>query len=163
MAVHQSHSIRLLHPGRDVPLAMKHAPDVDVIRPFDIKHQIRIPGKRPGAQARQIKLMAVPRRSSGRVPADVRVCLLQRGDHAQGGLRGVLGDVVRQGIINILLGPLTRDDRLDAHALWRVLEDGGCVAFSTRALSFSKYGEETGLPGFDVAPANSKLLKLRRS
>ncbi len=42
--------VGLVHPRRDVALAMQYAPDVDVIGAFDVEHQVWIARQRPEAQ-----------------------------------------------------------------------------------------------------------------
>ena len=51
----------LPQPRRDVPLAAKHPPDIDVIVALDEKHQIRESSQRPESQSRQVQLMRVAR------------------------------------------------------------------------------------------------------
>ena len=53
--------------------------------------------------------------------ADVRIGLLQGVDEAQRGSLGVFGHVVRECILDILLGLLARDDGLGLHDRLRVL------------------------------------------
>lgn len=43
----------LLHPGRNVARTVKHAPNVDAVLNFQVKHEVRETPERPGAQARQ--------------------------------------------------------------------------------------------------------------
>lgn len=43
-----------IHPRRDVTPAMQHAPDVDVVAALDVEDEMRIVGKGPEAQARQV-------------------------------------------------------------------------------------------------------------
>ena len=50
-----------------------------------------------------------------RMAADVRIGLLQGVDEAQRGSLGVFGHVVRECILDILLGLLARDDGLGLH------------------------------------------------
>jgi hypothetical protein len=37
-----SDQLRLLHPCGDLALSVKHAPDIDVVAPLQIKHQVKI-------------------------------------------------------------------------------------------------------------------------
>jgi hypothetical protein len=54
-----SHGVRLLHPRRDIPLAVKHTPDIDVVRALDVEHEVRVARQRPCAQAGQVEFMGV--------------------------------------------------------------------------------------------------------
>lgn len=53
--------VRLLHPRRDVALALQHTPDIDVVRALDVEDEVGVARQRPGAQARQIQFMRVAR------------------------------------------------------------------------------------------------------
>jgi hypothetical protein len=52
---------RVLHPRRDVALAVQHTPDIDAVRALDIEDELGVARQRPGAQARQIQFMRVAR------------------------------------------------------------------------------------------------------
>ncbi len=51
----------LLHPRGDVARAMQHAPNVDMVRGFDVEHDVRDAPDRPRAQARQVQFHRVAR------------------------------------------------------------------------------------------------------
>jgi hypothetical protein len=53
--------VQFLHPSQDVPLAMQHTPDVDVIEMLDVEDEVGLPSQRPGPQATQILLVGVAR------------------------------------------------------------------------------------------------------
>src|SRR5574337_1498075 len=128
-----SHVVGLLHPGRDVPLVMQHAPNVDVIGALDVEHEVRVAWQWPGAQPGQVEFVGVTRRARCRMASDVPVGLLQRIDEAKG--HGLIGfsQIVGNGLINIPVGLLTRDDRFALHALASGLAD-----WRTRSLRPSK-------------------------
>ena len=44
-----SDKIRLSHPGGDVALSVKDAPDINVVGPLQVEHQVRILLQRPEA------------------------------------------------------------------------------------------------------------------
>ena len=50
-----------LHPRGDVARAMQHAPNVDMVRGFDVEHDVRDAPDRPRAQARQVQFHRVAR------------------------------------------------------------------------------------------------------
>lgn len=52
---------RVLHPRRDVALAVQYTPDIDVVRALDVEDEVGAARQRPGAQARQIQVMRVAR------------------------------------------------------------------------------------------------------
>ena len=49
----------LLRPRRDIAVAAKHAPDIDVVVVLDVEQQVRESSQRPGSEARQVQLMGV--------------------------------------------------------------------------------------------------------
>ena len=116
-----SRAAGFLHPGRDVTLPVQHTPDVDVVGVLDIEDQIGIPSQRPGTKARQVQLVGVSRRASGRMPADVAVRVLQGVDEAERGCLGIFGQVVGDRVLDIPMGLLARDDGLGPHDRLRVL------------------------------------------
>ena len=125
--------LRLMHPGCYVALTMQDAPNVDVVVALDVEDQVRIAFQWPKAQARQIKLVGAPGRARWRVAGDVRIGLLQGVNESERGLSRVLTQVIRDGLIDILVGPLTWNDCLDLHArAWDFTSD------ATRLRSESK-------------------------
>ena len=54
-----SEVFRVLHPRRDVALALQHAPDIDMVRALDVADEVGVALQRPGVQARQIQFMRV--------------------------------------------------------------------------------------------------------
>ncbi len=44
-----------LHPRGDVPGTVQHAPNVDMVRGFDVEHDVREAPDSPRAQARQVQ------------------------------------------------------------------------------------------------------------
>src|SRR5574343_977124 len=79
-AVRPSHCVGLLHPRRDVTLAVKYAPDVDVNGALDVEHEVWVTRQRPGAQAGQVEFVCVAGRTRCRMAGNVAVGLLQRID-----------------------------------------------------------------------------------
>ena len=51
--------VGLLHPRRDVPMAVQDTPDVDVIVALDGEDQVGIARQWPGMQSRQVQLVGV--------------------------------------------------------------------------------------------------------
>lgn len=100
----RSHAVWFLHPSRDVTLPVQHTPDIDVVGVLDVEDQIGIPSQRPGAKARQVQLVGVSRRASGRMPADVTVRVLQGVDEAERGGLGAFGKIVGDCVLDIPLG-----------------------------------------------------------
>lgn len=49
LVIRPSHDVRLLHPRRDIPLSVQHAPDIDMVRTLDVEHQVRVARQRPCA------------------------------------------------------------------------------------------------------------------
>jgi hypothetical protein len=47
-----SEVFRVLHPRRDVALALQHAPDIDVVWALDVEDEVGVARQRQGAQAR---------------------------------------------------------------------------------------------------------------
>ena len=58
-AIRLSHAVGLLHPRRDIPLAMQHTPDIDVVWTLNIEDEVRIVRQRPGAQTGQVEFVGV--------------------------------------------------------------------------------------------------------
>jgi Glutathione S-transferase, C-terminal domain len=97
-----SNLFRVLHPSRDVALALQHTPDIDMVRVLDVEDEIGIARQRPESQSGQIQLMGVTRRAGRRMSADVHIGTLQGVDEAQRGSLSVFGHVVRKCILDIL-------------------------------------------------------------
>lgn len=95
---------------------MKHAPNVYVIKPLNVKDEMRVARQRPSSKTREIQLVSITGRARGGMPADVNVCLLQGIDQPQGRLLSILGQIVRDGLVHIPIGQRTRDDRLAPHS-----------------------------------------------
>lgn len=91
---------------------MQHAPNVDVVGPFDMENPIGTPRQRPAAQARQVQFVRVAGQAGRRVAADVAIGLLQGVDESRRCRPGILSQVVRDGLVDVPGGLLTRDDRL---------------------------------------------------
>lgn len=104
-----------LHPRRDVALAVEHAPDIDVVRALDVKHQMRVAGQWPDTQAQQIEFVRVTRRARAKVATDMGVGLLQRVDETLCCLLCSLIQVIGNGLVNVPVGLLTRNDCLGLH------------------------------------------------
>jgi hypothetical protein len=54
-------SVALAKPGRNVSFAVQNAPDIDVVIPLDIEHQIGITLDRPASKAWQVQLLRIAR------------------------------------------------------------------------------------------------------
>ena len=102
-------------PGRDVPPAVQHPPDVDVIRPLDGEDQVRVARQRPTAQRRQVQFVGIPQRTGGGVSGQVGVGVFQCIDEPQGRWSGCLAHVVRDGRLNVVIGLRPGDDGLWLH------------------------------------------------
>lgn len=88
--------------NRDVALAMQHAPDIDVVSPLDIEHQIGITLNRPAPEAWQVQLITIAHRAGGGMTSDVQEGPLQHIDKRQ---CGQLGPLVQIGIRRPLAYP----------------------------------------------------------
>ena len=110
-----SNAVRLLHPRRNISLAVQHAPYINMVRTFYKKHDVRVARQWPGAQTGQIEFVGVARGASARVAADMSVVLRQRVDETQRSLLSLLTQVVGNGLVNISVGLLTWDDCFDLH------------------------------------------------
>lgn len=113
--VGSSQAVRLLHPRRDIALAVQYSPDIDVVWMLDVKHDVRVAVQRPGAQAWQVELVGVTRRARGRVAPYVGIGLLQRIDEAERNSLAGFVQVVGNSLVNIPVGLLMRDDCLGPH------------------------------------------------
>lgn len=102
-------------PCRDIPLGLKHTPDVHMSVPLDVKDDVGVAVERPTAQARQAQLMPVTRRSARRLPADMTVRLLQRIHQAQRHRRAGLLQVVVECLFHVLLRQLPWHDGFGLH------------------------------------------------
>ena len=124
----------LAHPCRDIALAMKDAPDINVIAAFDIEDQVRVLLQRPESQIRQVEFMGVPRRSRAGMPADVAVRALQSINEAKRSVWGILAEVVVDCFLGILPGSFARDD-----PLWSSPTGAGLAHFdfATQAIEVS--------------------------
>ena len=96
-------------------------PDVDMCFALHVEDQVRITGKRPGAQARKVQLEGVARRSRGRMLPDVGVGPFQCIHEAHGGLLGAFGQVIVEDLLDVADRSLTGNDRLGRHprSPWR--------------------------------------------
>ena len=74
---------------------MKHSPHVDVIRLLHVEDQVRKLAQRPAPQPRDVKLIGVTGRPGSGVSAEEGVGILESLDEAEGGLLGVLLQVVK--------------------------------------------------------------------
>ena len=153
-----SNGIRLAHPVRDVLLAMQHAPDIEVIGPIDVKHKLWIFPKLKRTQSRQVQFMRVPGRTGGRIAADSNVGLFQRIYESQGRCWSTLAHIICDGLVDIPVRLLTREDGLRFQL--RVRDP---VGRRTRARNPSKKAASAGAAGKDEAPASSSPRKRMRS
>lgn len=71
--------------------------------------------ERPRAQARQAQFYGITRGAAGRVPTNVPIGPLQSVDKVERCLVTGLTEVVFNGLIDVAVGQLTRDDRLRLH------------------------------------------------
>jgi hypothetical protein len=92
-----------------------HAPDVDVVDALDVEDQMGVTRQRPAPQARQVQLEPVPRRARGRVAANVGIRSLQGIDEADCRRRAALLEVAGDGLFDVAVGELARDDGLGFH------------------------------------------------
>ena len=88
---------------RDVSLAVKNTPDIDVVGVLQIKDQVRKVIQRPRAQTRNIQFMRITRRSGSRIAADMCICPFQLLHKTQSRLLASLGQVIIDSIIDILI------------------------------------------------------------
>lgn len=112
--------LRFQHPGREVALRVQYPPDVEVVLPLDVGHQIRVALQRPGAKPFQQQLEGIAWRAHGRMLRDPPEGPLQRIDEGQrerlADFRRVAGD----GLVDIPLRRFPRNDWLGGHACgWR--------------------------------------------
>ena len=52
--------VRLMHPRRNVPLAVQHTPHVDVVVSLDVENEVRVARQGPEAQAWEVQLVGIP-------------------------------------------------------------------------------------------------------
>lgn len=123
----------ILHPDRNVALAVQNAPDIYVGALLDIKHHMGIFFQWPRAQVGHVQLVRIAGRARRRISADVGISLLQCVDEAQCRFSRIFRHVVVDGFIDIPIGLLARYDGFGFHLLLRVL-----AGFRTRARNPSK-------------------------
>ena len=82
-AIASGEGVRVLHPDGNVALAVEYAPDIDVVRSFDVEDEVGVGRQRPGAQARKVQLMPIARRARARIVGDVGIALFQCVDEAE--------------------------------------------------------------------------------
>ena len=105
----------LLHPRRDVALAVQHAPDINLLWALDVKNEMGIARQWPEAQTGQVQFVGLTWRSGSRMATDVRISLLQGINEAERRLLSTFAEVVGNRIVNVPVGQLTRNDRLGRH------------------------------------------------
>lgn len=66
-------------------MTVQHAPNIDVVRFFNVKNTMWVAGQRPKPKTRQIQFVGVPRRSRVGVTADVGISLFQRINQTESG------------------------------------------------------------------------------
>ena len=89
MQVEGSRCVGVAHALGNVASGVQHTPHVDVVLPFQVKHQKGVARQWPSTQAGQPQRLPEPWRTGGRVPPDVGVGLFQRVDEAKGCLLGL--------------------------------------------------------------------------
>lgn len=67
----QDTSVALAEPGRYVSLGVQNAPDIDMVIPLNVEHEIGKTLDRPATKAWQLQLMGIARRAGGRITSDV--------------------------------------------------------------------------------------------
>jgi hypothetical protein len=77
-AVHSSNQIRVLHPCGNVAHAVEHTPNIDVIAPLHVKHQVRVFLQAPEAQSWKIQLARIARGAGIRMSSNLAIRLFQR-------------------------------------------------------------------------------------
>ena len=75
--------IWILHPGGNVALAMQYAPDIDMVRSFDVEDEVRVGRQHPGAQPRKVQLMPISRLTRARIAGDLGISALQCVDETE--------------------------------------------------------------------------------
>lgn len=129
----ESVGLALLHPCRDVALAVQHAPDINVLWTLDVEHEAWKVIERPEMEAGEIQFVSVARRSGSRMVSDVQIALLQSVNKAQRCVSSIFAKVVGNGFIDVPVGKLTRNDWLGRHSRARDL-----AALRTRLRNPSK-------------------------
>ena len=76
-------ALLVLHPGGNVALGMKYAPDIDVIRAFNVENEVGVARKLSGAKTRKVQFMPKARRTRARMAGDVRIGLFECVDEAE--------------------------------------------------------------------------------
>src|SRR6516225_2345542 len=100
-----------LQPGRNITLAVKHAPDFHMSLALNIEDQVRITIKRPRPQAWDFQLVPVTGRPDVGVPGETLVRLLDLRDEIERGLlRAFVYEVVRHLVLYVLPGQPCRYD-----------------------------------------------------
>ena len=112
--------VRFTHPGRDVTLGMEHAPDVNVGLAIHIEHEIGIAFQWPEFEAGQIEVMGITTGTASRVTGDLPVGALQGINESQRDCFPGLAQLMVDGLLNIPVGLLAWNDRLDGHAVLRL-------------------------------------------
>lgn len=113
--------IGCLHPGRNVATAMQHPPDVDVIIPLDIEHEMGVTLHLPAAQTRQVEFMGIARGAGCGMTPDVLEGLLECVDKLQRSLFCPFTEVVIDRLMYIPVSAGAQDRALDIHRLPRRL------------------------------------------
>src|SRR4051812_8048905 len=105
----------LLHPGRDVPLGVEHAPDVYVVVAFNVEDQVWVALEFTTAQSWKGELEAIVRGPGGGMANDSSVSGLQGVNETQRYLGPGLADVVVNGGLDVPTSQLAEDKGLLAH------------------------------------------------
>ena len=109
------------HPGRNVAAAVQHPPDIDVIIPLDIEHEMGVTLHLPAAQTRQVEFMGIARRAGRGMTLDVQEGLLECVDKLQRSLFRACAEIVIDCLMYVLVSPGAQDGALEIHCLPRRL------------------------------------------
>ena len=135
------------HPHGNVPFAVKHPPDVDVVVVLDEEHQVRESSRWPGSEARQAQFMSVARRTCRRMAGDMFVSAFQSFDESEGSPLAGLVEVMIDRFLYVPVCKTSWDDRLAGHP---------AVRRRTWSRRPSKKASSTADAGADAAPSRSE-------
>lgn len=67
-----------LKPSRDITLAVQNAPNIDVVRFFNVKNTMWVADQWPKSKTRQVQFVGITWRSRAGVPTDVGIGFFKR-------------------------------------------------------------------------------------
>ena len=100
---------------------MQHAPDIDVICPFNVEDEIRKAPQASAAYPRKRELMPVTRRAGAGMDGDAPIGRLQSIDEPQCRIGSGFSNIMFDGFFNIPPSRLARDYPFAAHSASAVL------------------------------------------